>query len=456
MLGRLTAHGITWAMTSVGCFLAVLLAAPDPLTLEEAVRQAIQQQPLLEGARQEHEAALARQRQARSVLYPQVNLLGQALGATSNSTAISSITLPDLPRVGSHSNPRAPYSPGFSSWVGVGAHMRLVDFGATRGEMDAADATAEAVQASRGQLLQDVILRVSTAYYQSAAAEESLQVAVDARLRAQAHHDLAEAGFKSGMKPQIDLARADAELAAVQLQVIRAQNNVAITRSGLDLAIGWEPHPYTLQPPPLDEPTKPAENSRPGQDDEQVAIVRALLVRPELLSLQLHARAAEARTRSAHAGYYPVLTATASATWQGYQRAPDTFNWDVGLVLQVPVFNGFLTASAEDEAAAILGQVEARQRSVRDGVLYQVREARSTLASAREAVQASLKQVEGASANLRQAEGRYREGLGNIVELTDAQSQNDAAKQGLVESRLAVALSNVQLLHAYADLQGPP
>lgn len=443
-------------MVCAGYLLALLLASSNPLTLEEAIRQAAEHQPLLESARQEAEEARARQGQARSVLYPQVNLLAQALGATSNNTAVSSITLPDLPRIGSHPNPRAPYAPGLSSWLGVGAHMHLLDFGTTWGEIDAADAATEALQASRAQMVQDVVLRVSTAYYQSSAAEQSLQVALDARVRAQAHHELAEAGVKSGLKPQIDLSRAEAELATVQLQVIRAQNNVAITRSALDLAIGWEPHAYELQPPPLDEPTKPAENSRPGQQDEQAAVARALAARPELRSLMLRARAAEARIRAAHAGYFPVLSATASATWQGYQRAPDTFNWDVGLVLQVPLFNGFLTASAEAEAHAVLGQVQARQRSVRDGVLYQVREARSTLASARQAVQASLQQVQGASDNLRQAEGRYREGLGNIVELTDAQAQHDAAKQGLVQSRLAVALSNVQLLHAYAELQGPP
>ena len=431
--------------------LATPLTTASTLDLNEAIRQAAHNQPLLQSYRQKTVGARARLTQAQAILYPQAAFAVQALESTANSSPITYLSMPDFVSVGTRptgsDGARNPSTPEISTLMGFGVHYQLLDFGASRGAIDAAQGSADAADDMAQQALQDAILRVSQAYAQAVAAEEERTVALDILQRAQTHHALAAAGVDSGLKPRIDLARADAELAAANLTVIRAQNNVLVSRSALDTAIGWAPmQTYTLAPLP--------DASGPTLTQEQ-ALDTAMQARPDLMAIAAEQRAANGRVVAARSGHFPVILATGNVSLRGLQSWPDTFNWNAGLVLTLPMFSGFAVQGQQDEATARLAELHARARATHDAIVYQVRQAHSTLLAARDAVLATRTQVTGALANLTQAEARYKEGLGNIVELTDAQSQYVSAQLGLVQSRLSAALSAVQLTYAYAGLRVP-
>jgi outer membrane protein TolC len=63
--------------------------------------------------------------------------------------------------------------------------------------------------------------------------------------------------------------------------------------------------------------------------------------------------------------------------------------------------------------------------------------------------------VDAAKAGLDQAETRYRQGLGNIIELTDAEVQLEVAQSGLVQSRFDANVSRAQLDYAVGALKAP-
>jgi outer membrane protein len=438
-----------WWSHLVILVLAVDAPSPRVLTFEEALHQAAEHQPLLERYRQERASSVARAAQLRSLNYPQVGIGLQTLAATSNNSPISYLSMTDFARVGNLGG-AAPGSamPGLSTLVGVGAHYLVTDFGATRHSIEAADASAGVAAYQAGQALQDVLLRAAVAYFQCEAAHETLEIARESLKRADQHHALAAAGVRTGLKPKIDLSRSDAELAAARLDLIRAQNAVAVCHGALDAAMGWWPGEYELAP-------LPAVEEAPEPIPDEAASELAIRARPDLLALGLEEAGAEAQYRAASSGYFPRLLATASASLRGYNEAPKTFNWDVGLVLSVPVFNGFLTQGQEDEATARLAATRAQVRVARDAMTFQLRQARATVVASREAVRASSAQVVSTLANLEQAEARYREGLGNIVELADAQVQYATAQLGLVQSRTLLAISSVQFKHAYAGLITP-
>jgi outer membrane protein len=252
---------------------------------------------------------------------------------------------------------------------------------------------------------------------------------------------------KSGLKPPIDLFRSDAEVQAAKLGVIRSQNSAQVTLAGLDAAIGWVPSvPYAL--------VAPTEDQRPIPE-EPAALDAAMGGRFDLQALHAQEQGADLLQLSARSAAYPRLLATSSLSLRGFDGLPQTFNYDVGLVLSVPLFTGFLAQGQEQEAQARLAELRAREQALRDAIGYQLRQARETLSSAREAILASQAQVAAAKAGLALAEGRYKQGLGNIVELTDAQAHFDAAQLGLVQSRLTAAVSRVQLDHALASLRAP-
>src|SRR5690349_9876361 len=111
----------------------VALASTEPLSLDEAIRQAVAAQPLLQSFKQQKLAARARVTQAASIEYPQVNAVGQALEATGNTRPLSYLSMPDFAAVGAQpagsAAAGAPYAPAFSSIVGLGAHYQVLDFG---------------------------------------------------------------------------------------------------------------------------------------------------------------------------------------------------------------------------------------------------------------------------------------------------------------------------------------
>jgi outer membrane protein TolC len=65
------------------------------------------------------------------------------------------------------------------SLAGIGAHYDVLDFGYTRGTVGAAQAGVEPTAADQKQVLQDVLLRVTVAYFDALAAEQALAVAHD-------------------------------------------------------------------------------------------------------------------------------------------------------------------------------------------------------------------------------------------------------------------------------------
>lgn len=430
---------------------ALLLAAePAPLTLDEALRQAVAHQPLLQSVKHRQEIAAAQLVQARSVEYPQVSGAVELLGATANNTATSYLTPTDFARVGTR--PRAEaglssFTPFVDSLAGIGAHYDLLDFGYTRGTVGAAEASVEAGTADAQQVLQDVLLRVAVAYFDALAAEQALAIARDALTRATQHDALAQAGVRTGLKPPIDLARSQSELQAAKLAVIRGQNSARVAAAGLDTAIGWVPdHAYVLVAPAVDERPVP---------EEPAALQAALGSRFDLQALHAQEQGLALQELTARSASYPRLLATSSVSLRGFDGLPQTLNYDLGLVLTVPLFTGFQATGQEQEAAARLAELRAREAGLRDAIAFQLRQARETLASAREAIGAAEAQVHAAQVGLSLAEGRYKQGLGNIVELTDAQAQSEAAQLGLVQSRLNAAVSRVQLEHALGTLRSP-
>jgi outer membrane protein TolC len=334
-----------------------------------------------------------------------------------------------------------------ASLAGVGAHYDVLDFGYTRGTVGAAQARLESDQQLEKQTLQDVLYRVTAAYFDALAAQESLGVAQDTLKRAQEHDNLAQARVKGGLAPPVDLPRSQAEVQAARLSVIRAQNGLAVSRAALDTAIGWAPsETYEL--------VRPLEDARPVPE-AAAAADQALSARFDLAALQAQERAAGMQRMAANSGHFPRLTATGSLNLRGFGAPPTLFNYDVGLLLDVPIFTGYQVTGQVQQAEAQLAELQAREVALRDAVGYQLRQARETLLSAREAVEASGAQVEAAGASLRQAEARYKGGLGSLVELTDAEAQLNTAQLGLVQSQLAASLSRAQLDYALGQLRLP-
>ena len=86
------------------------------------------------------------------------------------------------------------------------------------------------------------------------------------------------------------------------------------------------------------------------------------------------------------------------------------------------VFNGGLTTAQVGEAKANLENLQANEEITRQNITLDVRQATLNLRQAVESIRVADKGLQQARENLEIAEGRYGTGVGNIIELTDAQT----------------------------------
>jgi outer membrane protein TolC len=167
-------------------------------------------------------------------------------------------------------------------------------------------------------------------------------------------------------------------------------------------------------------------------------------------------QADEARTRAIGAELRPDVSLTASLTGRaggatpsgngtpadGNGWIPNVPNWDVGVVLTWPLFDGVV--NARKNASRSEEQVRREEIGlVRQQQVAEIREAYVGVDVARAALPGLQHSVAAARANYDQADARFRAGLGTSVELADAEAvRTDADIQlALGEFELARARS---------------
>jgi outer membrane protein len=155
---------------------------------------------------------------------------------------------------------------------------------------------------------------------------------------------------------------------------------------------------------------------------------------PRLAETIAELKAAEERTRAIGAELRPTVSLTATlsgraggaapasgATAAGGGWAPDVPNWDAGLVISWALFDG--TISARRNAAHAMEQARRDDVDVlREQDVAAVRQAYVRVQIAGTALGALRNQVVAAHANYDQADARFRAGIGNAVELADAEA----------------------------------
>jgi outer membrane protein len=245
-----------------------------------------------------------------------------------------------------------------------------------------------------------------------------------------------------GTRPEIDLAQARTDEANARVMLINAENNYETSKAQLNQTIGierstdYEVGNETL--PPF-----------PGEDERTEPLLdRALKARPEFASIEQTVRAQRYTINSVKGAYFPSVFLGASFTDNG--PAPDslTWNWSAQLQIQWNIFQGLLTKSQSREANFNLAAIEAQRDGLRQSVRLEVEQTRLFLRGAKAALIAAGEALENARIRLRLAEGRYRTGVGNVIELGDAQLALSFAAGQEVTARFNVAIGRAQLIKA--------
>ena len=400
----------------------------EKLTLERAIELTLQNHPRALEMESEADAARARIGEARSALLPQIFSAAEYLRSTDNPIGNTTFLNPGfVPRItgtlhGGSLNPEQSFSSINNFLAGVGGQQYLFDFGRVHGLVRERDEEARAAQ-SQVQLTDlDLIFEATQRYFALLAAGQKLKVyqkAVEQRT-AQLHE--AKVKAEASLTPQIDVLTAQAALARAKTNLLVASDEQATDRVALDNTMAVSPYApsYELADVLTYEPIG-------GNIDAYY--YTALQHRPELATLKAQAIAAGAQVTQVHSDFFPSAQAVAGYNAMG-TGLPAANNFDVGLVVSWPIFNGFLTTHQIDEAKARQNAINYAIKDFQLHVWLEVKSAYLQLQTSIERIHQAEDTLAASSGQLELAEKRYNAGLGNIIELTDAERfhiQDDAA-----------------------------
>lgn len=300
---------------------------------------------------------------------------------------------------------------------------------------------------------QELIIRVSQAYFDVLAAQDTLAFVRAQKTAVAEQLASAKRNFEVGTSTITDSREAQARYDLVLAQEIAAENDLRVKRLALDTLVGKT----DTQPDPLASPL----NVPPPQPaDPQAWVAVAESASPAIQQARTAVEIAELETDKAKAGHLPTLDLTASygvtrnvggSTASALDSKPKSGN--VGLALNVPLFAGFATQNRVRETLALEERARADLEATRRNVAQAVRTAYFGVVSGQGQVRA-LEAAEASSQSALDANRLgYQVGVRINIDVLNAQSQLFQTKRDLAQARYNVLLGHLRLRQANGTLQ---
>lgn len=331
----------------------------------------------------------------------------------------------------------------------LSASYLLYDFGGRAATLENARQLAAALASTQDATLQAVFLAAVQAYYQWFAADAAVAAARESERASQESLKAAEVRYRIGTGTPADRLQAQTAASQAVLARIQAEGGARTSRGVLANAMGLD----AQQSPPLAPPAADA----PGDDftrDLDALIATARQARPDLAAAEAQVKAARAAIDAARASGMPTLSATAGSSYSDTSVAGTGAirGNSIGLALSVPLFTGFNAAYRARGAEAQFDAKAAQRDQLDKQVSLDVWRNYHALVTNTEAVRASANLVASAEASEQVAAGRYRAGVGGILDLLNAQSALAAARQQHIQALYNWRIAKVALAQAMGQL----
>ncbi len=301
-------------------------------------------------------------------------------------------------------------------------------------------------QAQRVAAEQDLILRVSQAYFDALSAQDSLTFIKSQKAAVSEQLAFAQRNFEVGTSTITDARQAQARFDLVVAQELAAENELTVKTLQLRQLVGLpQAQPVAL----VRNVTLPA--VAPNEVEQWVN--QALTNNPALQQLQVALDVAILEPRKAEPGHQPTLAFTTSYSTvlnNGTASAPNAPDsrlnkTDVGISFQLPLFAGFSVQNKVKESLALEGKARSDLEAAQRSIAINTRSAFLGVQS----LQAQVKAYEAAEISSQSALDAnklgYQVGVGINMDVLNAQSQLFDTKAKLAKARYDVLLGGLKL-----------
>jgi outer membrane protein len=394
----------------------------SPLTLQQAVKIALEKNPQRKAALADTRAASADVMQAKSFLYPHV-LFSETATAGDDPVYVFGSKLRQQ-RFGASDfalnvlNTPAPFG-NFSTRFG--GTWNLFDSLASWRSVNRAERAKDATAHQLDRTDQEIVFRVADSYYSALLARKQLEVAELAAKTAEAVLERSRNRVESGIVVGSDALSAQVRLASRKQELVRARNNVALTQAQLSVAMGLAAQGQ------FDPTDTLAERDLPATPLDELE-KKAIEARPDLKRIRSEESAQQQSVSIAKSSFGPRVNAFA-----GWEADNPTLvgggggnNWLAGIELQVDLFQGGAKRAALSRERALQDKIAAAKESATDEVRLEVRRAYYDVDAARQQLEVARAAIADSQESLRINQDRYDAGLTTISELLAAE---DAARR---------------------------
>jgi outer membrane protein len=385
------------------------------LNLDQAISRAVNNNPLIEQAMAHLSAARTAVSEAHGPYYPRIT-------GSSSYTRIEPEQSFSIPELGSFSLGQE------DNWdFAIGLDQILFASGRRAVSVQLAETGISTAQNSVDRVKMNLAYNTVQTFYTVLFLKEQVSTLDQQLADLEQHFSMIQKKEQTGSATKFDVLSTQVRVASLKSERISIRNKYQKALIALKALDGFNPEASVT---PSGAFT--AEGGDSGPDiDIQSLLKQALEDRPEVKQALAGEDSAGLGLKMARLERLPTLSAHTQAGFKNGilpNTGSLTFNWNAGVQLAVPLFNGLVVVDRIQEAQSNLDAARQNTTSIRRTVTTQVLQAFQDLSASREAVQMSLVQLRQSQEALDAAKVQYDLGVTTNVEYLDAQTALEQAK----------------------------
>jgi TolC family type I secretion outer membrane protein len=428
-----------------------------PLTLEQCVQIALQQNSSFLNAQRQARIAETQVTTARSGILPIISAsLSSGRFRQGTSTFKRDVPIVD-PQTGQtvgfqqleviqSGSVRQSHSASFT------LSQTFFDFGGTYNNIRQAKANRESAYFSVDNSRQNTILTVHQRYYELLKNIRLSEVFTEAVKSSEEQLKRTQSMYEIGSVAQVEVFRTQTTLGNDRINLIRQENLVRDSRALLNVAMGRQPD-ASLEIVDFEEVGLPR-----NYVEEEVIHV-AMQNNPQIFQFKSDMRASTYGARVAKTAFLPSISGFAQYSRNNsefdrvYSEFNKNFSVNLGIRIDWNLFNGFADAANVERQANNYRIAEENLVSTQRELRRQVREALLDLQVNREVSRINEENLKSSQEDLRLARERYRVGAGTLLDVITAQVNLTRARATFVQAKYDTKITEARLQAAMGTLK---
>lgn len=370
------------------CYLYCEAFAEEILSWQDCILEAKKNNPDLISAVENINQEKANKAITASGLYPQIDSNFDASTAkTSNTNFSTGVTAKAMTDSYSY---------------GVSGNQLIFDGFKTINNVNAAKENIKAAEAGYRFTSTEVRLNLRSAFVDLLTAQEMVTVTEDIIKIRRDNLVLITLRYESGLEHKGALLKAEANMAAAKFELSQAKRDIESAQIQLNKQMGRKEFKplaakgdFIVQDTAKDKP------------DFQELVKN----NPAVLQALANRSSAVFSIRSAYASFAPQLSGTAGANRSTSRYPPRNEQWNLGLSVDMPIFEGGLRVAQVNQAKAVYRQALADEKSIRDAAIVNLEQTWVALQDALETVGVQGKTLEAAQERSKISEAQYSTGF---------------------------------------------